>query len=58
MANIKVKDLNSLIQDLSGHELELQGGCGRTFTIRLPNGLAIMGMDKCAPFPTNTPSPF
>ena len=55
MAKIKVKDLTSTIQDLSEHELELQGGCGRTFTIRLPNGRVIIGMDKCAPFPIITP---
>jgi hypothetical protein len=58
MANIKVKDLTSTIQELSGHELELQGGCGRTFTIRLPNGFVVIGMDKCAPFLPNTPSRF
>jgi hypothetical protein len=58
MANIKVEDLASTIQDLSEDELSLYGGCGKTFTIRLPNGRVITGRDLCLPLPSNTPSPF
>jgi hypothetical protein len=36
MANITIKDLTSIIQDLSDHELNLHGGlCGVLYTIRL-----------------------
>ena len=52
MAKIKIQDLTSIIQDFSEHELELQGGCGRTFTIRLPSGrVVIAGMDLCLRLP-------
>jgi hypothetical protein len=49
MADIKVEDLNSIVQDLSEDELGLQGGCHKTFTIRLPNGKSITGKFFCKP---------
>lgn len=71
MANITTKDLNinttgvnllndsmGFIQDISEDELSLQGGCGKTFTIRLPNGRVIIGRDMCSPLLPNTPFSF
>jgi hypothetical protein len=47
MAKITVQDLNSIIQDLSEHELGLQGGlCGVLRKIRIGNLMFIIG-DKC-----------
>jgi hypothetical protein len=47
MADIKVKDLNSIAQDLSENELRLQGGCYKTFAIRLSNGKLTTGKVFC-----------
>jgi hypothetical protein len=63
MANIALKDLetsniDNLNRNLSEDELTLHGGCGKKFTIRLPNGLVITGMDLCNPILPNTPFPF
>ena len=68
MANIKLRSLivnnaieadlfsnpKSFIKDLSEGELSVQGGCGKFFTIQLPNGRVIMGRDKCLIVPPGT----
>jgi hypothetical protein len=49
MAKITVQDLNSIIQDLSEHELDLRGGlCGVLRIIRIGNLVVTIG-DKCRP---------
>jgi hypothetical protein len=49
MAKITVQDLNSIIQDLSEHELDLRGGlCGVLRIIWIGNLVVTIG-DKCRP---------